>query len=116
MPHEDIERRLKNLPLRDLPPGADAEIIAAIRNAERTRTHWWTLKVPVWQAVAACLVLCGATWLLSDSIQDSPRPATIQEGAPTANTVFVRLDKPFFAESQQDWTRVDITRWGAAGR
>ena len=109
MSPEETERLLASAPTRRLSPEAERRVISSITRADVARQdRWWMRRVPLWQAAAACLVLCLATFggarvLTRDRI-DAPdaeeRPAEL-----------VRVDTAVFGSPPQPGYRVDIAKW-----
>ncbi|MBN2445938.1 MAG: hypothetical protein JXO22_04395, partial [Phycisphaerae bacterium] len=86
-----------------------AEIIAAVRAAAGQARRWYARPILLWQATAACLVLCTATWLLSGVGQ----PSTVGDSstASEAGGVVIDLDEPLFPDVSSSPDRMDVSRW-----
>lgn len=110
MPDHELERILKSVPIETLSPQADAEIIAIMRAAGRTRP-WYARPIPLWQATAACLLLCIATGLLTRVGRTATPLATDSGSTPKHATVFVHCNEPLFADASASPDRVDISHW-----
>ena len=111
MSSDQIERKLKAVPVRTLSAEADTEIVAAIRAAAGEARPWYLRPVPLWQAAAACLVLCVATWLVGTTGRVSTAPPVDTGVAAESRNVVVRLDKPLFREVSLPVDRVNVSRW-----
>lgn len=111
MSSDELERKLRAVPVRALSADADAEIIAAIRAAAGRARPWYARPVPLWQAAAACLVLCAATWLLGGTGRTPTAPSVDSGAAPESSSVVVRLDEPLFREVSSALDRMDVSRW-----
>ena len=95
MSRDEVERMLAAVPVRTLPADADAEVVTAIRYGGQSAAALVPFRpIPLWQAVAACIVFCTATWLLSGADQ----PSTMGNGsaAPGPVGVVVDVEGPLF--------------------
>ncbi len=115
MSETDLDKLLKSVEPEGLSPAADRRIVNAVRAAGRQPVNWWCRPVPLWQMVAACLLVAAATWLLdTGSGRQAATPIT-PEARPT-KILFVRLDEPLFARAPARDDSIDISRWGPRGR
>lgn len=98
-----IERRLREAPLAQLDPHAEARIAAALTEAARRPAPSFSV-----MRVAAALILVSlATWLLvpSRSEKRPPQPSVL-----TPIVVRVALDRPLFSRIDAA-ERLNILRW-----
>ena len=115
MSDSKMENLLNSVEPDGLSPAADQRIVSAVRAAGRQPVNWWCRPVPLWQMVAACLLVGAATWLLGPgSVRQTPVPAAPEERP--VKELFVRLDEPMFARAPARDDSIDISRWGARGR
>ncbi|MCH7872437.1 MAG: hypothetical protein IID33_12125 [Planctomycetes bacterium] len=122
MSRKEAERLLASAPTRRLSPEAERRILDAIATASPSPAiNWWMRRVPLWQAAAACLVLClatlgGARALFGDG-SAAPDPAGTRSlandvvDAGKRPTKLVRVDKAVFGLPAAPEYRVDITKW-----
>ena len=122
MSRKEAERLLASAPTRRLSPEAERRILDAITTASPSPAiNWWMRRVPLWQAAAACLVLClatlgGARSLIGgrDAVADPLWTRSISHDVNDAGkrpTKLVRVDKAVFGLPAAPEYRVDITKW-----
>jgi hypothetical protein len=111
MSNDELERRLRAVPIRALSADAEAEIIAAVRAAAGQARPWHARPIPLWQAAAACLLLCTATWLLGGTGRTATTTPVDRGAAPESSRIVVRLDEPLFRELSPPLNRLDVSRW-----
>ena len=107
MSDEQIERMLRAVPIKSLPAGADAEIVAALRAGRRR--PWYSRRVSLWQAAAACLVVGLTTWFTAQPRNSQGETAV--ETPAQAETVLVRLEQPLFSDTSGGVGDIDISTW-----
>ena len=122
MSPDDTERLLASAPTRRLSPEAERRILnAVVASSAAPSVNWWMRRVPLWQAAAACLVLClatlgGARALFGDG-SAAPDPAGTRSlandvvDAGKRPTKLVRVDQAVFGLPAAPEYRVDITKW-----
>ncbi|MFO0839792.1 MAG: hypothetical protein U1D55_14875 [Phycisphaerae bacterium] len=116
----EVERLLASLSIRELPATREARLLAALTaaSAYASPPRWWSRRIPVWQALAACAVILAAALLLPrqrDSAADRPQaPASALPSRPDSSReiVVVRVDAPLFSESRSP-EALDLSRWRA---
>ena len=101
----ELERMLAGLPVAAPDPARERELLALLRTPPAISTSWWTRRIPVWQAAAACVAVFAASliWL-----RDPPPP----QPAP-AGPVVVKIDQPLFAQAASAGELIDVSRWAA---
>jgi hypothetical protein len=106
----ELERLLGSLPVRAPDADRERELLARLSESRAVATAWWTRRIPLWQAAAACVAVFAASvvWLREPSRQ-RPTPA---------EPVIVRIDQALFANAVSAGERIDVSRWGSlpAGR
>ncbi len=123
MYREDIEKLLGGLPTHEPDSRRERELLETLLAARPQRGSWWSSRVPIWQAAAACLLagLLGGTLALTQSPlepNETQRDMAMQRRRPPPPApVTVSLEESLFASSVTPDYRLDITRWGPpAGR
>ena len=103
----ELERILAGLPVAAPDPARERQLLAQLRTPPDEAASWWTRRIPLWQAAAACVAVLTVSlaWL-----RELPRPA-----APdlVAKPVVVRIDQPLFANAASSPERIDPSRWGS---
>ena len=123
MSPEETERLLASAPTRRLSPEAERRILNAVVASSAARpANWWLRRIPLWQATAACILLCAATFALarglgriskSSESKSSDRSATraVVADQPKIQTTLVQIDQPLFGRRTRPPYRTDIARW-----
>src|SRR5262245_60442777 len=103
MTDTELERMLASLPVRAPDAARERELLARLGTARGESSTWWTRRIPLWQAAAACIAVFAASlaWL-----RESPRRSPA-----IARPVVVRIEQPLFASAGQGSEAVDISRW-----
>ncbi len=123
MSPEETERLLASAPTQQLSPEAEQRILSAVvACSPPPSVNWWMRRVPLWQAAAACILLCAATFGLTrgvgritvgnepKSLDPSPAAAGVA-GQPKSETTLVRVDQPLFVRPARPPYHADISRW-----
>lgn len=100
----ELERALGRLPVQAPDPLRERELLALLRSPA-SEASWWTRRIPLWQAAAACVAVfaINVAWL------HEPRPQR-----PTAvEPVVVRIDQALFVQADAAGERIDPSRWGS---
>ena len=122
MSGDEVERLLASVKTRRLSPEAERSIVQAVEATDGPykRVRWWSRAVPLWQAAAACLVVCCATLLLARAGGTPERPEVVSRAPARANggrepaqprTLFVNVDPSEFGFGRRPVYRLDVTRW-----
>lgn len=119
MSSEELEALLASLPTRQLSPAAEAEILHAVATAAPRTQPWWRRPVPLWQAVAACLLAAVAAGGLvgknvgTRSVQPKSPPEVHAAPAPAAPQVVAAASAghSFFRRPETTRYVLDISRW-----
>ncbi|MFH1745537.1 MAG: hypothetical protein ABIG44_00685 [Planctomycetota bacterium] len=113
---EEIERRLSELPMQQLPAEADRSIVAAVLAAGEVGGPWWRRRLPAWQAIAACvavtvsvLLLERVIWWPADEARTVSDAVVVQDETKLALAVHVDVD--LLGQRQLASYRTDIARW-----
>ncbi len=114
MSPEEMEQLLASAPTRRLSPEAEQRILSAVVNAAPTSpARWWTRRVPLWQAAAACILLSASAYALARKFAERPveddRQAIRDEAVNSAN--LVSMDQPIFGGAHPVSYRMDISKW-----
>jgi len=120
--NDQIEQRLASTPTRQLTPDGRRQIVDAILAADRDRRdRWWSRRIPVWQAAAACIAACLVSFLVartstSGTVQEVQPPLSVAAKArrftAPSSTTFVNVNPTVFGARHRTAYRTDITRWG----
>ncbi len=118
-----LAQRLRDLPLQSLPPGArdrisDRLYSAAAHSAPEPR-RWWAWRVPLWQAVAACIACVALSrWTQTPRVSTAPpvAPAAsrLAEAAPQ-RPLLVPVERERLGLPRRPAYRTDISRWRVLG-
>ena len=102
-------RALRDVHVPAGPPDEVSDRLAArMSTGGWTGQPWWSRRIPVWQAAAACVVVCLLT-ALTGRAGDGPSPRQATSTSPSAT--FVRVDPAIFGVSNEPVYRTDVTRW-----
>jgi hypothetical protein len=111
MTDAELEQMLASLPIRAPDARREQELLSLLRTPPALAVTWWTRRIPLWQAAAACVAVFAASliWL-----REPPgRPATPAKPALAAEPVIVRIDQPLFVKVVSSPERIDPSRWGS---
>ena len=122
MSPEETARLLASAATRRLSPEAEQRILSAVvASSSAPSVNWWLRRVPLWQAAAACLVVCLATLgvirALTENRSTAPDPlrtrsvSTGVEDVGNGRAELVRVDKAIFGAPAPPVYRVDIAKW-----
>ena len=118
MSPEETERLLESAPTRRLSPEAERRILSAVvACSPAPSVNWWMRRVPLWQAAAACILLCAATFGLARIVsnrgveQRSIENRPVRREAEATSAALVSLDQPIFGAPLLPSYRLDISKW-----
>ncbi len=114
---DELEQRLKVLPVQNVGGRHDTEILRALLLC-KSRNGWWRRRVPRWQAAAACALVGAAAWMLGSAGTGrwEPRGTAASRGERAAGDVngaiVIRIDQSLFARAETSY-RADLSNWKA---
>jgi hypothetical protein len=108
----ELEKLLASLPVRAPDATREHELLSQLRTPlAPAATSWWTRRIPLWQAAAACIAVLSVSLIWT---RESPHPrATRTEPVLAVEPVIVRIDQPLFASAASAPEPLDPSRWGS---